>query len=306
MCAGFSSARGIAKSIAQKRGSENTSEPIVKDEQLDSPQLPDSKRDGTLLHVYPDREDLAMLFKQYRPGIDKLAFGVEPARAKYRLRLARYPALMEALERWLGRTENETFDLLDIGAGFGRTFIYIDAAGMADRFRLQGVDLNPGRKDHVFSTDRWTIHERDAEQGLGFADRSFPNDSFDVVICEQLLEHLNHPERVIEEVARVLRPGGIFVVGVPIFVEPLAKIRRWRVGRYGLGGSDHIQTYSLKSIRRQLSEHFRIKEQRGFRIISGGVLRKLENRFWWYRFNRWLGERLPAYCIEVQLVVTHK
>ena len=132
---------------------------------MDSPQLPDSERDGTHLHVYPDREDLAMLFKQYRPGIDKLAFGVEPARAKYRLRLARYPALMEALERWLVRsTENETFDLLDIGAGFGRTFIYIDAAGMADRFRLQGVDLNPGRKDHVFSTDRWTIHERDAEQ----------------------------------------------------------------------------------------------------------------------------------------------
>ena len=102
-----------------------------------------------------------------------------------------------------------------------------------------------------------------------------------------------------------MRPGGIFVVGVPIFLEPLAKLRRWRVGRYGLGGSDHVQTYSLKSIRRQLLEHFRIDEQRGFRIISGGVLRNLENRFWWYRFNRWLGERLPAYCIEVQLIATH-
>lgn len=264
-------------------------------------------RGGGHLHVYPDRKDLAMLFKQYRPGVDELAFGVEPAKAKYRLRLARYPALMEALERWLGsQTANGPFDLLDIGAGFGRTFIYMAAAGLADRFRLMGVDLDPGRKDHVFGTDRWTIHECDAEQGLGFADSSFADDSFDVVICEQLLEHLNHPAQVVEEAARVLRPGGIFVVGVPIFVEPMAKFRRWRVSRYGLGGSGHVQTYSLKSIRQQLMGHFRIEEQRGFRIVSGGVLRKLENRFWWYRFNRWLGERLPAYCIEVQLIVTHK
>ncbi len=262
-------------------------------------------RGGGNLHVYADREDLAVLFKQYRPGIDELAFGVEPAKTKYRLRLARYPALMETLERWLGNhttdTAGEPFDLLDIGAGFGRTFIYVEAAGLADRFRLQGVDLDPARKDHVFGTDRWIIHERDAELGLGFAENSF-----DVVICEQLLEHLHHPERVVAEAARVLRPGGIFVVGVPIFVEPVAKFRRWRVGRYGLGGSDHVQTYSLKSIRRELLEHFRVDEQRGFRIISGGVLRKLENRFWWYRFNRWLGEHLPALCIEVQLIATHK
>ncbi len=70
--------------------------------------------------------------------------------------------------------------------------------------------------------------------------------------------------------------------------------------------ANHLQTYSLKSIRRQLVEHFQIIEQRGFRIVSGGVLRKLENRFWWYLFNRWLGERLPTFCIEVQLVATHK
>ncbi|MCZ6616646.1 MAG: methyltransferase domain-containing protein [Gammaproteobacteria bacterium] len=257
------------------------------------------------LHVYADREDLAVLFKQYRPGIDELAFGVEPAKVKYRLRLARYPALMESLERWLaGKTPGQSFDLLDIGAGFGRTFIYMEAAGLKDRFRLRGVDINPLRKEHLFGTDRWIIHQGDAEQGLGFINSA--DSSFDVVICEQLLEHLHDPAGVVEEAARVLRPGGIFVVGVPIFLEPLAKLRRWRVGRYGLGGSDHVQTYSLKSIRRQLLEHFRIDEQRGFRIISGGVLRSLENRFWWYRFNRWLGERLPAYCIEVQLIARHK
>jgi hypothetical protein len=41
---------------------------------------------------------------------------------------------------------------------------------------------------------------------------------------------------------------------------------------------------------------------RGFRIISGGLLRPLENYRWWWRFNRRLGARLPAACIEAQII----
>ena len=41
---------------------------------------------------------------------------------------------------------------------------------------------------------------------------------------------------------------------------------------------------------------------RGFRIISGGLLRPLENYRWWWRFNRRLGELLPAACIEAQII----
>ena len=242
------------------------------------------------------------LFVQYRPGKDVWAFGVEPAKVRYRLRLARYPALAESLQAWLAsRTRAGPYKLLDIGAGFGRTFLYLQAAQIADKFELLGMDIDPARKDDVYAESPWRIVAGDAEQAL-----EFPVDCFDIIVCEQLLEHLAQPKKLLEEVYRVLKPGGLFVVGVPIFPEPIAKLRRWIVDRFGLRGSDHIQSYSLKSIKNDLRPLFVEQEVRGFRIVSGGLLRKLENYAWWYNFNRRLGRWLPSLCIEVQLLVTPK
>lgn len=42
---------------------------------------------------------------------------------------------------------------------------------------------------------------------------------FDAVICNAVLEHVLNPERVVAELARVLRPGGNFYLGVP-FLQP--------------------------------------------------------------------------------------
>ncbi len=240
------------------------------------------------------------MFVQYRPGKDVWAFGVEPAKVKYRLRLARYPALAETLTAWLAqRPSDKPCRLLDLGVGFGRTFLYLDAAGIADRFELIGIDIDPSRHDDVYAGNPWDIRQGDAQAPL-----DLPDASLDVVVCEQLLEHLERPEATIAEIHRVLRPGGLFICGVPIFPEPVAKLRRAIVARFGLRGSEHVQTYSLRSIRRDLAGHFDEQTARGFRIVSGGLLRRLENYAWWYRFNRRLGEWFPGACIEVQLLLT--
>ena len=50
----------------------------------------------------------------------------------------------------------------------------------------------------------------DLDEALPFADASF-----DVVIVAEILEHLQFPARLVEEAARVLRPGGRIVGSVP-------------------------------------------------------------------------------------------
>lgn len=40
----------------------------------------------------------------------------------------------------------------------------------------------------------------------------FPDATFDVVVMSEVIEHLMRPERAVWEVARVLRPGGVFVM----------------------------------------------------------------------------------------------
>lgn len=49
----------------------------------------------------------------------------------------------------------------------------------------------------------------------------FPDVSFDVVLCDNVIDHAERPEKIVEELARVLAPGGLlyFTVNVhhPIY-----------------------------------------------------------------------------------------
>jgi hypothetical protein len=107
---------------------------------------------------------------------------------------------------------------------------------------------------------------------------------------------------------RVLRPGGTLVIGVPIFPPPLHLARKHLVPLlpHALRPDDstHQQAFSLASFLRELRKQssLRVERVRGFRIVSGGLLRPLENYRWWWRFNRRLGELLPAACIEAQII----
>ena len=105
-------------------------------------------------------------------------------------------------------------DVLDLGCGWGgKTVRYAAETGLRS---IVGLDL-PG----VFAPE---VPERFARRrGVGscsFAngyaeDVPAPDDTFDVVLCEDVLEHVRDPERVLLECWRVLRPGGLLVARFP-------------------------------------------------------------------------------------------
>jgi SAM-dependent methyltransferase len=43
----------------------------------------------------------------------------------------------------------------------------------------------------------------------------FSEGSFDGVLCTQVLEHVSHPQELLLEISRVLRPGGILILSAP-------------------------------------------------------------------------------------------
>lgn len=57
----------------------------------------------------------------------------------------------------------------------------------------------------------------------------FPWDDnfFDVVVCNQVLEHLKDIFGVVDEIARVLKPGGVFVASVPNLASLHSRIMLW-------------------------------------------------------------------------------
>jgi SAM-dependent methyltransferase len=47
----------------------------------------------------------------------------------------------------------------------------------------------------------------------------FPPDSFDVVLCTQAFYYIHEPSEAVEEIRRVLRPGGTVLITVPVVWE---------------------------------------------------------------------------------------
>lgn len=95
--------------------------------------------------------------------------------------------------------------VLDIGCGTGENSRVIEAKG----HRVSGIDIseNAIAKYRAHGFDGRTM---DIEQGLGF-----PDASFDVLFCSEVIEHLAAPDRLVNEAFRVLVPGGKLILSTP-------------------------------------------------------------------------------------------
>lgn len=109
----------------------------------------------------------------------------------------------------------------------------------------------------------------------------FPADSFDVVICSEVIEHTTDPEHAVRELARVLRPDGILVVTVPnrvwhfaIDIANVLKLRPYE---------GYENWLSWPQLRRYVVEaHLSIERMKGFHMIpfvlpqTHGLLRRID------------------------------
>lgn len=95
--------------------------------------------------------------------------------------------------------------ILVVGCGDGR-----EAGVLARHFRARtiGVGLEEARFDRATSAPA-TLHDMDARS------LDFDDDSFDLVYSFHALEHIPGPEKALREMARVLVPGGHYIVGTP-------------------------------------------------------------------------------------------
>ena len=84
-------------------------------------------------------------------------------------------------------------------------------------------------------------------------DLPFRDASFDAIYSMGTIEHFDETERAVEEMARVLKPGGRAIVGVPNrhdpFLRPLFATALQAVGLYGYG---YEKSYSRRALRQML------------------------------------------------------
>jgi SAM-dependent methyltransferase len=141
---------------------------------------------------------------------------------------------------------------LDVGCGSCNSY----APELARRAAsLVGVDISANAIAEARAAGFDARVVRDAAE-LPFAD-----ESFDHVVCVEVLEHLFLPHRAIEEIRRVLRPGGRVVVSTP-------NLAYWRLRANALFGfwnplgdelaaeqpwrDPHIRFFTMKTLERML------------------------------------------------------
>jgi SAM-dependent methyltransferase len=98
--------------------------------------------------------------------------------------------------------------------------------------------------DYV-STD---LERQRADVKADITDLPFPDDSFDVILCSHVLEHVVEDRKGMRELYRVLKPGGWALVLVPIdsrrdetFEDPTILAPRDRERAFGQ--ADHVRIY---------------------------------------------------------------
>ncbi len=159
-------------------------------------------------------------------------------------RYTAYPWLYEAAEF----REHAWERVLEIGCGTGSDLLQFAKHG-ADAV---GIDITA---EHIRLARERVGNLARVLRGSG-TNIPFPDQSFDYVYSHGVLHHLDQPRRMVEEIFRVLRPGGRFNVHVYAlwsYWPPLLMLkhgRNWKLWIENSREPVHIDLYDGRKLRR--------------------------------------------------------
>lgn len=195
----------------------------------------------------------------------------------YALKDAPYSSHFYA-ERLTGRNQR----VLDVGCGEGFFAEQLKENGN----EVTGVDALES-PIHIAAMQEY--FQADLQLGLASVAAKLRGKEFDKVLLLDVLEHLNHPERVLRDILPLLRPsGGSVIVSVPnvanIFVRLSLLFGRFDYTDRGIMDRTHVRFYTRKTASELLeSNGYRITTEnysiipldRGLRVKPRGLIDRM-------------------------------
>jgi SAM-dependent methyltransferase len=131
--------------------------------------------------------------------------------------------------------------LLDVGCGAGNLL----AAARKNGWNGQGLDVSTSAVKHVRDLG-FEVYEGELQAA------AYPSQHFDVVTAAELLEHLIDPQPLLQEVARILRPGGLFWITTPHARGLSGRMLglKWRC----IWPPEHLQLFSIRGLTKLLRD----------------------------------------------------
>lgn len=227
-------------------------------------------------------------------------FGAKAASTRYPFRALRYWWAAAALADHVERSP-EPVRVLDAGCQGGFLKRFADA-----EFRANWTAFDC-RLDHpmLASAGYDAVVAGDLEQRLPFADGRF-----DAIVSLHVFEHLRDPEATLREYARVLRRGGVVLLGFPTMPGWLAP---WREAQHrrGMAAGErpewgHQQVFHPARVRRMAAaaglEVALLTGSHFFRKTGAW----LENSRTWVRMNQAWGGLCPSLGSELCVVLRRR
>lgn len=145
--------------------------------------------------------------------------------------------------------------VLDWGCGAGQMSDLLDRAAITPT----AFDFDSERPDGERPLERYPrLQIRTSTDPVALP---YDDASFDAVLSCGVLEHVSDPDASLDEVHRVLRPGGTFYVyKLPNRLSYLEALAR-RMGLYYHGACEHDKLYTVREARALLTRH-------GFAVTS--------------------------------------
>ncbi len=126
---------------------------------------------------------------------------------------------------------------------------------IAPEKELSRVLLSSKNTDY-FSID---LNSRQGSEKMDITNLKFNDNFFDVIICLHVLEHVINDKKAMLEVFRVLKPGGMAILQVPLshkiknsVEDPTITDPKSREQTFGQ--SDHVRIYSMHDYKQRLTQ----------------------------------------------------
>jgi SAM-dependent methyltransferase len=167
--------------------------------------------------------------------------------------------------------------LLDLGCGGGRHAFEAARRGA----RVVALDTDRAELDRVTATFAAMAEAGEIPDGATgvavAADATalpFPDDAFDKVIAAEVLEHLPADQQAMNEISRVLRPGGMAAVTVPAW---LPERICWRLSDdYHTVEGGHIRIFTRRELLTKLTRS-------GLTVTGHHHAHGLHSPNWWVK-----------------------
>jgi SAM-dependent methyltransferase len=168
--------------------------------------------------------------------------------------------------------------ILDLGCGFGRHAFEAARRGAnvvaldAGRDEVVGVAATFAAMDEAGELAAHEVHTA-AVQGDALQ-LPFANETFDRVICSEVLEHIPNDLEAMGELARVLKAGGTMAITVPRFGP---EVINWALSdAYHNVPGGHIRIYRRSVLTARLTSV-------GLRVTGHHYAHGLHSPYWWLK-----------------------